>query len=150
MTPSFDPTMPPPEVLERWRKERITNFGPDELREWCGGEPVLPDDEYIVVERTKLLAVAEAWEKSEDDAVDALVCTATQALELMARVEELEKLDFILSKERADAAESAVLRFRVDDLERLLGRLFRWDHMDTAADGAYWRVEIAAALAGEE
>jgi hypothetical protein len=25
--------MPPPEVLERWRKERITNAGPDELRE---------------------------------------------------------------------------------------------------------------------
>lgn len=31
-------------------------------------------------------------------------------------------------------------------LETLLRRIRRWDHMDTAADGAYWRAEIDRAL----
>ena len=34
-------------------------------------------------------------------------------------------------------------------LRKLLQRLSEWDHMDTAADGPYWRSEIATALAGK-
>jgi hypothetical protein len=43
---------------------------------------------------------------------------------------------------------------RVEDLEQqverlrtLLRRIYEWDHMDTAADGPYWRSEIDKALA---
>lgn len=46
---------------------------------------------------------------------------------------------------RAEAAESRAARYA-----ELLQRLFQWDHMDTAADGPYWKSEIAACLAEAE
>ena len=39
------------------------------------------------------------------------------------------------------------LRARVEALGTLLQRLHNWDHMDTAADGPFWRREIASVLA---
>lgn len=38
---------------------------PKTLRDWAGTEPVLPSDEYIVIERTRLLAAADAVEELE-------------------------------------------------------------------------------------
>lgn len=35
-------------------------------------------------------------------------------------------------------------------LRTLLDRLRKWDHMDTAADGSYWRSEIDKALGTTE
>lgn len=32
-------------------------------------------------------------------------------------------------------------------MERLLQQIYHWDHMDTAADGAYWRHEIEGVIA---
>jgi hypothetical protein len=45
------------------------------------------------------------------------------------------------------AADRDAQKARADRLAELLGLIYRWDHMDTAADGPYWRNEIAAATA---
>jgi len=36
---------------------------------------------------------------------------------------------------------------RADELANLLRRIRQWDHLDSAADGPYWKREIDAALA---
>jgi hypothetical protein len=53
------------------------------------------------------------------------------------------------ASERAAALEAshAALQVKLDAVAGLLRRISGWDHMDTAADGAYWLAEIAAALA---
>jgi hypothetical protein len=55
--------MPPPEVLERWRKERITNAGPDELREEAEKARCMDYPQLAVM----LDAAADAWEKLQND-----------------------------------------------------------------------------------
>ncbi len=36
----------------------------------------------------------------------------------------------------------------IKELESLLDSIYKWDHMDTAADGKYWRNEIEKVLNG--
>ena len=47
-------------------------------------------------------------------------------------------------------ARVAELEARSSRYAGLLQRIFHWDHMDTAADGLFWRSEIAACLAEAE
>jgi hypothetical protein len=63
---------------------------------------------------------------------------ATEALLLLvALVAELEQ--------GASEKESRLGRYA-----NLLQRIFHWDHMDTAADGPFWKSEIASCLAEAE
>jgi hypothetical protein len=52
-------------------------------------------------------------------------------------IEEINGEDWIELTNACDA---------IIKLRKLLGRIYRWDHMDTAADITYWRSEIAALL----
>lgn len=51
--------------------------------------------------------------------------------------------------ERELAEAMAALRQDHITLRKLLCRIAGWDHMDTAADGPYWKAQIDAALAGK-
>jgi len=54
-----------------------------------------------------------------------------------------QTLNHLIERLEEAEADNAALR-------EMLRRLSEWDHMDTAADGTYWRSEIAAALASQQ
>jgi hypothetical protein len=68
--------------------------------------------------------------------------------ELRAEVERLvEKYDSLNAYAHKIEEESRQSAFEVERLRALLQRIAEWDHMDSAADGPYWRSEIDKALA---
>ena len=68
---------------------------------------------------------------------DAREAAVESLLLLVALVAELEQ--------GASEKESRLARYA-----NLLQRIFHWDHMDTAADGPFWKSEIASCLAEAE
>jgi hypothetical protein len=59
---------------------------------------------------------------------------------------KVTNLDDILAISNRRRAEVEALRAENERLRALLRRLYEWDHMDSAADGAFWRSEIDKAL----
>lgn len=68
----------------------------------------------------------------------ALLEATTDDLLQMKRIESLGRLEAVRKLEHENA--------RVVARDRLLWQLNEWDHMDTAADGAFWRGQIAHVL----
>jgi hypothetical protein len=58
--------------------------------------------------------------------------------------------EVLYESNRKVAASLELAEARAARYAALLQRIFHWDHMDTAADGTYWKSEIAAALAEAE
>jgi len=62
----------------------------------------------------------------------------------MTKVHKSTKQDAIYVEDLYD--DNVTLRDENERLRALLRRLYEWDHMASAADGAYWRNEISKVL----
>lgn len=65
--------------------------------------------------------------------------------ELQQAREQIVRLDALIDK--GLFAELSEARTEAQAMRELLGRIRQWDHLDGAADGPYWKGEIANALA---
>lgn len=82
--------------------------------------------------------------------------TPEETTEHYARARKLSHVEYLRCEaclaDHGDHAYYDRMRAIADHLEKMestLKRIGEWDHMDTAADGPYWRQEIAAALGSD-
>lgn len=103
--------------------------------------------------------IAEGYLSECEDRVRTLEWQLSEATKAVEREQEVNRASASIFGDKLGAlqAENAMLRQDVIDLAKgyedrilelraLLERIREWDHMDTAADGRYWRGEIDAAL----